>query len=237
MIPGDDAIDRQASVFDAHVPHFRRKVASSIAFACRPHEYFTGRKTEYLIDLTRRFVGDPAGLVLLDVGCGVGVSHSLLIPRYREVHGVDVAASAVERAAFDNRGGRYTSYAGDTLPFADSSFDVVFAACVLHHVDRPERAAFVREMRRVVRPGGIGVLFEHNPFNPLTRLAVRRCEFDDDVHLLTRSGARRLVDDSAGTPIESAYIIAHTSSRKTLLALERRVAAVPFGSQYYVAFR
>ena len=51
--------------------------------------------------------------------------------------------------------------------------------------------AFVAELARVVRPGGLVVVFEHNPLNPLTRLVVSRVTFDDGVRLL-RSGERRL---------------------------------------------
>ena len=39
------------------------------------------------------------------------------------------------------------------------------------------------------------------------------------------------------SPVASAYIILHTSSRPALETLERRLSAVPLGSQYYVAFR
>ena len=49
-------------------------------------------------------------------------------------------------------------------------------------------------MRRVVRPGGLVCVIEHNPLNPLTRsLAVSRCEFDSDAVLLGASTTRKLM--------------------------------------------
>jgi ubiquinone/menaquinone biosynthesis C-methylase UbiE len=231
------AAAESAPVFDAHADDYRDAVAKSISFAGQEHDYFARRKAEYLTELTDRHVGDPGGLSVLDIGCGVGVVDAFLVPKFRELHGVDVAGEAVARAERDHPDGNFCVYDGGTLPFPDDTFDVAFAACVLHHIDRPDRPAFVAEMQRVVRPGGIGVVFEHNLFNPLTRLAVRRCEFDVGVHLLSKFETTRLLRSSGVDPIASAYIILHTSSRPALDTLERRLASVPLGSQYFVAFR
>ena len=92
---------------------------------------------------------------------------------------------------------RYEAYDGERLPYDDERFDVAFAICVLHHVRPAERPRFVGELRRVVRPGGLVALFEHNPLNPLTRLAVHRCAFDGDAVLL-RAGEAQHVARASG---------------------------------------
>jgi SAM-dependent methyltransferase len=241
VIHPDDAVDPATGaaepLFDAYATDYRDAVAKSISFARREHDYFARRKAEYLTELTERLVGKPADMAVLDIGCGVGVVDGFLMPTFRQVHGVDVAGEAVAHAAIDHPRARFSVYDGRVLPFADDTFDVAFAACVLHHIDRPERADFVAEMQRVIRPGGIGVVFEHNLFNPLTRLAVRRCEFDVGVHLLSRFGTTRLLRRAGVSPIASAYIILHTSARPMLDTVERRLSAIPLASQYYVAFR
>ena len=58
------------------------------------------------------------------------------------------------------------------------------ARCIM---SRRQLAGFVADMVRVTRPGGLVCVIEHNPLNPLTRLAVNRCPFDADAVLL-RSG-------------------------------------------------
>ncbi len=163
-----------------------RGVVQSISF-CRPgSRLLRRRKADQPTSSAVASSATPVGLSVLDVGCGIGTTDKFLTPRFGTVHGIDVAAEAVERAAIENPDAHYQTYSGATLPIDSASLDVAFAACVVHHVPPAERTAFVREMSRVTRPGGLVVVFEHNPLNPLTRLAVSRCEFDEGVELVGR---------------------------------------------------
>jgi SAM-dependent methyltransferase len=100
------------------------------------------------------------GLDLLDVGCGPGTITLDLAARVApgSVVGVDAAEEVVARAeaARAEAGAANVRFeAGDAyeLAFADESFDVAHAHQVLHHLIDPVRA--LREMRRVLRPGGL----------------------------------------------------------------------------------
>ena len=83
----------------------------------------------------------------------------------------------------------FSWYDGEKLPFPDESFDVVVGICVLHHVPVSKRFNMVSEMVRVTRPEGFVAVFEHNPFNPLTRHAVNSCALDQGVVLLPSTQA------------------------------------------------
>lgn len=97
---------------------------------------------------------------VLDVGCGTGAL-ALLI---KHVHpGVDVAGVDPDPKALA-RAGRKAARAGvairfdrayaDALPYADGTFDRVVSSMMLHHVPPDEKAPALREMRRVLKPGG-----------------------------------------------------------------------------------
>ena len=86
-----------------------------------------------------------------------------------------------------------------------------------------------------MRPGGLVAIFEHNPFNPLTRLAVNRCEFDEDAVLVRPRTAIRLLRDTALRPVDHRYVILLPSDRPAALAFERALRRVPLAAQYYVA--
>src|SRR6185503_13988946 len=101
-----------------------------------------------------------AGMRLLDVGCGPGSITRGLAERVTpgEVVGVDLSADTLEAArrdaaarGLDNL--RYEEGSVYALPFPDASFDVAYAHQVLQHLR--ERDAALREILRVLRPGGL----------------------------------------------------------------------------------
>ena len=154
-----------------------------------------------------------------------------------ELHGADVSQALLYTASAANPNVRYQVYDGVTLPFDGGAYDATFAVCVLHHIEPGSRAALVREMARVTRPGGLIAIYEHNPFNPLTRLAVSRCEFDEGVELLRPSETRRLLSNAGALPSESRYIAFFPWEVHSLRRLEHGLARVPLGGQYVVAGR
>ena len=90
------------------------------------------------------------------------------------------------------------------------------------------------ELRRVVRPGGIVALFEHNPLNPLTRVAVSRCEFDEGVTLAGRTATARLMT-RAGLAVEERGVH-HLHDVAAMVGAGRSDARwCPAGAQYYLA--
>jgi hypothetical protein len=79
------------------------------------------------------------------------------------------------------------------------------------------------------------MLLEHNPFNPLTRLAVARCAFDDDAVLLSRRHAGRLLAEAGLSIAERRDLLFFPWSGTTSRRLERMLGPVPLGAQYLVA--
>jgi SAM-dependent methyltransferase len=221
--------------FDRFSATYENDVEKSIGFTGLEHAFFLEAKAEHLLRVAHEQLGKPAALRFLDVGCGIGAMETFLAERTGSVCGVDVSAEIVERAKEQIPWAEFTAYDGRKLPFADGSFDVVFAICVLHHVDRPERPALVREMRRVVRAGGLVFVAEHNPWNPLTRLAIHRCAFDEGVELLPRREVELLFTACGLTLAESRYILFLPSRAPNLRALEARLGRLPLGAQHVVA--
>jgi SAM-dependent methyltransferase len=116
------------------------------------------------VDKNRRELVEQAALDpghrVLDVGCGTG-SLALLIRHVHpevEVVGIDPDPKALGRAERKAaRAGVSISFErgfADALPYRDGAFDRVFSSMMLHHVKADEKAQAVREMRRVLKPGG-----------------------------------------------------------------------------------
>jgi SAM-dependent methyltransferase len=221
--------------FDEYGDRYRDAVEASIAFAGAGLDHFTAIKVRALLESVAGSIGPPGGLDFLDVGCGTGETDRFLEGRVGNLAGVDIAPKVLERARERNPWAEYRQQGiGEGIPFGERSFDVCFAICVLHHVPRDGRAGVVAEMKRVCKPGGLVVLFEHNPLNPLTRHAVAGCEFDQDVNLLRRGEAMRLLRGADLDRPRGRYIVFFTRDSSLLRRIERRLGWLPLGAQYVV---
>src|SRR5678815_3526987 len=120
------------------------------------HWWYAGRRqilASFLEDICRR-VTDRRPRIL-DVGCGTG-ANLLMLSKYGDAEGVDVSEDALafcrERGLANVKLG-----AAEALPYDDGTFDLVTALDVVEHLD--DDLAGLREMRRVLRPGGRVLLF------------------------------------------------------------------------------
>jgi SAM-dependent methyltransferase len=112
---------------------------------------------ERRLALTRRYAPLENQRVL-DVGCGVGMYTSAFLRYTPHVFGVEIEADRAREARPRAQG--VVRAVGETLPFAASTFDVVFSHEVLEHVADDRLCA--REMVRVARSGGRIVIFVPN---------------------------------------------------------------------------
>ena len=122
------------------------------------------------LSLMERALGGDSGRagIGLDLGCGLGVQTAEMRRRGFSVMGIEPSVGLLRQ----RRPNDLPVVAGDalSLPLADHSLDFVYVIGVLHHL--PGRAAQARafqELARVLKPGGLLLVHESNPRNPLFR--------------------------------------------------------------------
>lgn len=97
------------------------------------------------------------GKTVLEIGVGAGTDHLQWARAGAVCHGVDLTEAAIEvtRQRFQLYGfsSQLQRVDAETLPFPDQTFDVVYSWGVIHHSESPDR--IVREIRRVLQPGGV----------------------------------------------------------------------------------
>jgi ubiquinone/menaquinone biosynthesis C-methylase UbiE len=127
------------------------RLLEATARAERDHFWFRGFR-RFVTPLIRQAVGDHPGSAILDCGCGTGNNLSLL-RRYGRAVGIDL--TWVGLAYAHGRGERAVAQASAIhLPFADAAFDLVTSFDVIITLQDDDEAAALREMHRVLRPGG-----------------------------------------------------------------------------------
>lgn len=135
---------------------------------------FGGRRRRIYDDLVRQS-GMTFGDRVLDVGCGPGylARHAaLVVGPGGIVEGVDPSPEAITQARHEAPANASFQIAGaEQLPYPDETFDVVVSSLALHHIPPESRPAAVREMRRVLKPGGRLLIAD---FRPSRNRLVRR---------------------------------------------------------------
>ena len=118
------------------------------------------------------------GARLLEVGCGMGTDLLQFARGGAYCTGVDLTPRSIEitRHRFKLYGadGNFMISDGERLPFRSESFDVVYSNGVLHHT--PDTAGSIREVHRVLRPGGVAkiMLYHRNSLNYWLEIVLRR---------------------------------------------------------------
>src|ERR1044071_9047438 len=158
---------------------------------------------EWHIPAAADFTG-ARGLSVLEIGCGLGTDGAQFAKAGANYTGVDLTDAAVElaqkRFALDDLPGTFRTADAENLDFADESFDLVYSHGVLHHT--PDTVKAVREVHRVLRPGGRAVvmLYHRDSYNYRVNIRVLRRM---GAHLLKSETGLKLVHRLTGEPVES----------------------------------
>ena len=126
-----------------------------------------------------------------------------------------------------------SKYSPVELPFDDKSMDFVTAICVYHHVHGTDRTGLTQEIARVLKPGGLCCVIEHNPWNPVTRSIVKRCAVDADAELLSAPQVGSIFTASAFEHLKTTYFLYFPEWLFNRCGpLEVALSNLPFGGQY-----
>ncbi len=227
--------EQVARDFDSFAETYEADINAAVAFAGREHAFYIDVKREQILRLAQQRFPDLKSLDVLDLGCGLGAYHPGLEGKFHELHGVDVSGRSVELAASRHPFVQYSTFDGFTLPYEDGRFSIVFTICVMHHVPPPQWNSFVAEMHRVTAPGGVALVFEHNPYNPLTQYVVKTCDIDKDAVLLRPARLRELFTAAGFADVFTRTIISVPPAGKLLSKLDSLLGRLPFGAQYYLS--
>lgn len=226
--------------FDVFADEYRRLHARNISASGEPPEFFHAYKVADIAGLLGQ-ASATSNLSILDFGCGVGNS----LPHLRRhfphaaITGLDVSrrSLAVARQRFPDLGEfvRFDGCGG--LPFETASFDLVLAACVFHHIPAGEHLGIFCEWRRILKPSGTAVVFEHNPYNPLTVRAVNTCAFDRNAVLIKARQLAAVLEQSGLVEVRRRYRIFFPHALRQLRPAESWLGWLPLGAQYRVSAR
>ena len=173
-------------------------------------------------------------LRVLDAGCGLGTALTCFGSDVR-VFGSDTSQPMLRAAV---KRGPVTVQEPLRLPFADDTFDAVYAFCIYHHIPDDDHVRHLSELRRVVKPGGEVMVFEHNPYNPVTARIFARAPIDRGCHMIKPARLRQIFTDAGFERPDQGYLLFVPESLHPVFgAVEPALSWLPLGGQYFVSGR
>lgn len=221
--------------FDRHADSYRRLHAENVRITGESPDYFARYKARHA---SRLAAGRLPVTRILDFGCGIGNATPFLREYFPdcEITGTDVSSASLDIArAHAGDAARFLVMTEDAIPVDDSYFGLAFVSCVLHHLPVARHMEMLREIRRVMIPGAPLVIYEHNPWNPLTVRAVRTCEFDENAVLISAPRMRQSVIVAGFNRPRTQYVVFYPHVLRFMRWSESVLAWLPLGAQYCIS--
>ena len=222
--------------FDKFADEYDAMHAAGLAVSGEGPEYFAEYKIKDIASKCAQFLALNPEKKILDFGAGIGGSVPFV---HKHIPAADLTCIDISRRSLALAEKRFPSQAqyvhfdGQRIPFPSDHFDIAYAMCVFHHIPHEEHVALLRELRRVIRPGGGLFVFEHNPLNPLTVRVVNNCPFDENAKLIHSATMKNRLTAAGFSKINICYRIFFPHLFRALRPLEARLGWLPLGGQYY----
>jgi ubiquinone/menaquinone biosynthesis C-methylase UbiE len=214
--------------FDAFAQSYVEVTSQNTSFFDADYQYF-GR---YRSNIVKKFAGGSVETIL-DFGCGVGLGISPLrdvFPNSR-IMGCDPSQESLALARTREPDCEFVE-SNAISPL--SQFDIITAISVFHHIVPSDRPGALRYCYERLKPGGRLFVFEHNPFNPVTRHLVSRCPVDRDAILLKPSETATRLRQAGFDVTATEYCLFFPKTLAFLRPIEKSLGWLPLGGQYFV---
>ena len=236
------ASTEDVATFDEYATEYDAALAQGLAVSGESKEFFArGRIVWFarrLPEIAPNFARENAGATVFDFGCGTGSATPFLLELLpiENVLGVDVSMQSlvVARHDYAQLKARFMALS-EYSPRGENA--LAFCNGVFHHIPPDERADAARTLFDALRPGGIFAFWENNPWNPGTRLVMKRCAFDRDAITLSPPQARTLLQNAGFEIVDTNFLFIFPRILSGLRPLEARAARWPLGAQYQVICR
>jgi SAM-dependent methyltransferase len=226
----------ETAEFDKFADEYLAIHARNLRVSGDSPEYFAAAKID---EIRRRWTaaGRPEPRAVLDFGSGIGAVLPHLGRAFpgAALTALDVSerSLAISAARFPGLARRVRYDGQGEFPLAPGGFDLIFTACVFHHIDAADHPLLLAQLRRLLAPGGALAVFEHNPANPVTRYIVASCPFDENAVLIAPRTLQARLRGAGFGHIDIRFTGFFPRALAALRPLEPWLAALPIGAQYY----
>lgn len=185
--------------------------------------------SEYKVRLLTKFFDGNKMMNILEYGCGIGRNLEYFRKYFPNsfLYATDISKESLSVAR--KRYAYVNFFELEDICKFYNFFDLIFIAGVYHHILPEDRIQVTSNIYNLCRPNGYVVVFEHNPFNPITRKMVRECEFDTDAVLLSKTELIELFEKNRFFVVKSGYTLFVPPRLKRISFIENYLSWLPLG--------
>ena len=225
----------KTNVFDLYAQTYNEELDHLLAVYGTNYHVFANKRGQVLKNLCVRDFGPEVHPEILDFGCGIGGMIPIIRGLFKKCAYVGFEPSKkslqIAKKYFEAEGCSFFS----DIRCIDKKFMLIIASGVLHHiVSEAERLNILRLLFSKLQEKGCLVIFEHNPYNPLTRRIVRDCVYDKDAELISQRRLVSLVLKGGGQVLKKGYYTFFPFHNPFSSWLEGLLKWLPFGAQHYM---
>ena len=227
MTPKDqecsDFFDGLSEEYETTVRQGTGVVAGNDDYLCR-----------YKVEIAKEICPDAAKI--MDFGAGIGLSQKYLHEQFPKSTYFATDTSKQSLNLLKKRYPNVTVKETQKVFNEDlNTYDLIFVSCVFHHIEPKSRGQVLCSLVKCLKHQGSLIIFEHNPYNPLTQLVVKTSPIDKGVKLLKMSELLQMGNQLENVSCNGAYTVFFPSFMKKLRKLEKsKLKHVKLGAQYYV---
>jgi len=215
--------------FDNFTHNYNELLGESTRFFTSDEEYFAS----YKIDIVHRMIQGPVTRIL-EFGCGIGRNIPFLKAAFpnASICGSDLAPASLEIARNENK--EVDFFLEDNNEPEMGAFDLIVVAGVFHHIPPNLRSDVFNSLYERLSLNGRIIIFEHNPFNPITRRIVSNCPYDEDAILLKPSEVRKHLTKAGFAVEDQSFCLFIPPRFSKFVYIERLLKWLPLGGQYWI---
>ncbi|MEO8209245.1 MAG: class I SAM-dependent methyltransferase [bacterium] len=217
--------------FDNYANEYEKILDDDLKFFGEENGYFA----DYKVKIVKETISSIPGNIL-EYGCGVGLNLKYFKKYFHssKISGCDISQKSISIASKRNNNIDFFIIDDNTLRERREKFDLVFVSCVFHHIAPGLRSNSLNQIKNLLKPCGTLFVFEHNPYNPVTRKIVKDCIWDKDAILINTKTISDLMTNAGFEITEKKFTLFFPAQLSFLRSLEKFLGHIPLGGQYYV---
>jgi len=192
---------------------------------------------EYKIKLVKSKLFEAPSNIL-EFGCGTGRNNLFMKKWFPDsrIYGCDISEKSLEIASKENPAIQYDKIINtdDLTHIYKVSFDCIFISNVFHHISFQEHKKWIDALYNILSNEGNIFIFEHNPYNPITKYIFNTSEIDRGAAMLTPSYCLSLLQNANFTKIKREYTLFFLWRNSFFEFFEKMLYWLPLGAQYYI---